>query len=1695
MPVPALKKGCRLAVFWEYDPDERKEPGLFTAVVESISHRFRPDKPKTQKVKHIHLLYADGQDETIAHEELLETPHVRLPPLWPVLCGSGEACLLGERRGGDVAARAAAIDLETTLDHKSSCAVCCNCSKVLHLNCATSLERRYAEDQRRRARRLKTFSAEAATQWMCPDCFKATLEPGYVAPPSAAVFETNTGRQSGADAGSDWPVGAKRASAIAEPGSNPVAKRPRASKGLDAKRLELLEDARLAKKKDAEIMSLARASVAMPVAVGKKSVGAVMGSRFSHAVSDPNQCELCHLCGDIPECEGRLLGPYEVGSKKCHAHQNCLAWAPESHQFRVANNALVMEQAENVFVRARSQKCMVCRRPGASLSCMYMETKCCQGMHFRCALLCGASFVVDLHGAFITFCPKHKTGPYKPDHDPVPPHHLRLQTPLRADIFEKGRLCVYCKQENFVFDSALLECVTCSKVMHSQCALPSLFKQGNSLMTVDGAFAMQSKDKKFHCRDCVECYSCHEKINFVKSENGAPAYNPRDLRTQGGKVEICVGCNHTARHVVCPKPGVGTGDEDAEGTMVSARLASRAASTVFRCEMCRICKHCGDFEVPAEGWDEGLQACGVCSTRHAEGHLCPICVKAYREDEPCMMQCDGCDKWVHGVCCDLDELECAALGESDDPFYCAVCETKAAAAEKAAKAKISKAKRRATASAAKAHGDDEVIEDAGALVTRNDPETKALEKLAARDWDEESRHDVAMYYSSHVRPRTSKHVDSGRVVPFIDLCRRCGSGGDESHLRFCADCGECVHGYCLKNELPQRDENCNAANSSPGTVRRFTSGGLGETSPLWRCDRCSLCKECGSRAVGSGDIRSCEHCADVFHSDCISAAGPVDEKKFLCPSCKVCEFCLKVLTAAHHFCRRLVCDACVTLISSSKPCTVCDVAFPALPSTALIDSPRRDGEVFASKCQSCDSIVHRQCDIRVGSELFSCRSCVEKSDCHLCKEGSHSPRFHEESITGKRKLVGRNCADRTSCLVVEEGDVAMSNSTSPGVDEPAEIVSEEDGKDQSVRALGEDVIYTKISDAGLNPTSVAVQWNLILENRCCDLCSRTESFGDTLGRLLPWKRNMSGASRVVEWAHSVCALWCSGTTRLFTTLALCSPPTCFIVAAEKHNYEALRAKDCEFCGKDGAFVKCSADGDCKRYFHLPCAEKAGCRFTLELKRNGKVSGEQIHLRNLQSLSLLCKEHSTEGSKASALGGYSAAGSSAFSVICRRLNLLTPIRLLDRSVISRRFSESSNGSVVLRTGALTVLSAGALVPNSSLFLEDGALVSTSYQAVRRYWSLRHPGQRCLLLLEVTGTARTGPRFSIRFSDDSEAVITAPSASAAWGKLSAALEMRRFQNDEEGFSDSSLVDCGATFAFGLARCEASVSLLESLPHAFLFKHRYTFKWRSPQEPPDLPFRVPKLSCREPRVASSGNGSARVTGFLPERVQIARQIETPTYGNVPTGGQFQVHVAMGLGNILFQEQGEKRYGAKTTRSDGRASKSRVSGVGEDAMRGKAILPPSMQHRIMLKTWRRRTVVLRSGIEGWGVYATEDISGGEMVIEYMGELIRTLTSNFREEYYNSRTIGCYMFEVTPGVITDATLLGNRARYINHSCDPNCFSRTVAIEHNRRAIIIFAKRDIKRGEELCYDYQFPLDEEDRVNCTCGSKKCVGFMN
>lgn len=137
----------------------------------------------------------------------------------------------------------------------------------------------------------------------------------------------------------------------------------------------------------------------------------------------------------------------------------------------------------------------------------------------------------------------------------------------------------------------------------------------------------------------------------------------------------------------------------------------------------------------------------------------------------------------------------------------------------------------------------------------------------------------------------------------------------------------------------------------------------------------------------------------------------------------------------------------------------------------------------------------------------------------------------------------------------------------------------------------------------------------------------------------------------------------------------------------------------------------------------------------------------------------------------------------------------------------------------------------------------------------------------------------------------------------------------------------------------------------------------------------------------------------------------------------------------------------------------------------------------------------VRESEIHGTGVFASTKVPKGKKVIEYIGEKITKKESARRsialiEKNQGSQTDGAvYIFEVNKRHDIDGNIPENTARFINHSCEPNCEPDVI-----KNRVWLISTRKIKKGEELSYNYGFDLEDYEEHKCRCGAKECIGYI-
>lgn len=367
---------------------------------------------------------------------------------------------------------------------------------------------------------------------------------------------------------------------------------------------------------------------------------------------------------------------------------------------------------------------------------------------------------------------------------------------------------------------------------------------------------------------------------------------------------------------------------------------------------------------------------------------------------------------------------------------------------------------------------------------------------------------------------------------------------------------------------------------------------------------------------------------------------------------------------------------------------------------------------------------------------------------------------------------------------------------------------------------------------------------------------------------------------------------------------------------------------------------------------------------------------------------------------------------------------------------------------LRVGSLTFLSVGQLLPHQLRnFHSEEYIYPIGYKILRYYWSMRNPNKRCNYFCSVEDNDNK-PEFVIEVSEAGHEAVTFKddSCRGVWMKVLTEVEKTRktaactkvfpdFINGEDlfGFLEPNVV-----------KVVESLPGVESLPD-------YNFKYgRNPML--ELPLAVNPSGCArsEPKLQTHVK---RIHNF---------QRTGATKDKLHRDSKEMVPFLVGLETI------------------GPYSKNFVQSKAS-------------QYRKMKQEWRQNVLLARSKIAGLGLYAARDLERGQMIIEYIGEVIRGNLTDIREKRYESQNRGIYMFRLDDDRVVDATLTGGVARYINHCCEPNCVTETVELADWH--IIIFANRRINRGEELSYDYKFDFEDDNRIPCLCGAKNCRKWMN
>ncbi|KPP79613.1 histone-lysine N-methyltransferase 2C-like, partial [Scleropages formosus] len=359
----------------------------------------------------------------------------------------------------------------------------------------------------------------------------------------------------------------------------------------------------------------------------------------------------------------------------------------------------------------------------------------------------------------------------------------------------------------------------------------------------------------------------------------------------------------------------------------------------------------------------------------------------------------------------------------------------------------------------------------------------------------------------------------------------------------------------------------------------------------------------------------------------------------------------------------------------------------------------------------------------------------------------------------------------------------------------------------------------------------------------------------------------------------------------------------------------------------------------------------------------------------------------------------------------------------------------------RVGSLVLHTVGQLLPQQmAAFHGSSAIFPVGYESSRIYWSMRHGNRRCRYLCSID-EKEGSPEFIIRVVEQGyeDLVLKGTTPKGVWDQV---LEQVAQHRTETGTLKLFPVYLKGEDLFGLT-VSAVTRIIESLPGVEACEN-YAFRYgRNPLM--QLPLAINPSGCArsEPRAAC--------------------------------------HV--------------KRPHTLTSTSTSKSFQSTITGEIGAPYSKQFVHSKSSQYRKMKTEWKTNVYLARSRIQGLGLYAARDIEKYTMVIEYIGTIIRNEVANRKEKMYESQNRGVYMFRIDSEHVIDATITGGPARYINHSCAPNCVAEVVTFEKGHK-IIISSNRKIQRGEELCYDYKFDLeDDQHKIPCHCGAVNCRKWMN
>ncbi|CAL8076948.1 unnamed protein product [Calicophoron daubneyi] len=408
--------------------------------------------------------------------------------------------------------------------------------------------------------------------------------------------------------------------------------------------------------------------------------------------------------------------------------------------------------------------------------------------------------------------------------------------------------------------------------------------------------------------------------------------------------------------------------------------------------------------------------------------------------------------------------------------------------------------------------------------------------------------------------------------------------------------------------------------------------------------------------------------------------------------------------------------------------------------------------------------------------------------------------------------------------------------------------------------------------------------------------------------------------------------------------------------------------------------------------------------------------------------------------------------------------LSSLDVRRRVYISRDENEQVGGVIheedrlsVVRIGTVCLINVGQLLPHqieSGFFHTRRYIYPVGFRTCRIYWSMRKPHARARYLCEILEEGGH-PLFRVTAIDSKmkDESFVSDTCSGVWRSILSKIETLREENRLVRLFSQHLK---GEELYGLSEPHI-VRAVESLPGVDCLRD-YVFNFGRMELIAEMPLALNPSGCArsEPKMQTYLRRSkigSQSTSLCPNtRLGSLPGFRRATYPALPK---------------FSSDSSSKQY----------------------------ISSRSQQYRRLKGEVNGNVILGRSRIQGLGLFAARPLEPQTMVIEYIGELIRLELADKREKEYEAHNRGIYMFRLDDDTVIDATVCGGLARYINHSCQPNCYAEYLNLGDHAH-IVIITNSHIDKGEELCYDYNFDLEDGgNKIPCLCRAPNCRKWMN